>query len=355
MNQPPSSLLGRPWLALVGIAISVAALWLAIQGVDLDFVRQRLAQADLAYFVAVLGVAAVQVVLRTARWRLLLPRRPDGTRIRGRRLLPVLLIGYLGNVALPARLGEVVRTYLVARREEVDPIEVFGTVVLERILDVVALAGFALLVAAAIGAPSWIVGAAAVAAAIGVAGLFVATAGLPRIVRFLSGRVEAGGTRSSWLDFPGLRGIVRLARRFAAGAGTQRPTTVALAAALSLAAWPLDALLVWLVAASIHIELSLPAAALISAAAVLSTAVPSAPGYVGTYELAAAFAARAMGVPESPAFALAILAHAFTVLPVAIAGAASLIALRGSIGAALPPSPSGASPQAVQPRALGED
>jgi uncharacterized membrane protein YbhN (UPF0104 family) len=209
-------------------------------------------------------------------------------------------------------------------------------VVLERILDVVALAVFALVVATAIGAPGWIVGAAAVAAIVGASALFLATAGLPQFMKFFAGRLEPGRTEPSWLDFPGLRGIVRVARRFAAGlGGRQRPRTIALAAGLSLAAWPLDALLVWLVAASIHIDLALPAAALVSAAAVLSTAVPSAPGYVGTYELAAAFAAQAMGVPESPAFALAILAHAFTVLPAAIEGAICLVALRGSFGAAL--------------------
>ena len=105
---------------------------------------------------------------------------------------------------------------------------------------------------------------------------------------------------------------------------------------LSFLAWPLDALLIWLVASSISVEISLGAAALISVAAVLSTAVPSAPGYIGTYELAAAFAARAMGVASSPAFALAVLAHAFTILPVAIAGAVSLMLLRGSLGMALP-------------------
>jgi glycosyltransferase 2 family protein len=349
MNQRPPSLIGRPWLVVAGIVVSVVALWFAVQGVDLAFVGNRLGQADLKYLVAVLVVGSVQLGLRTARWRFLLPRRSDGTRVRSRRLLPVLLIGYLGNVALPARLGEVVRTYLVSRREEIDPIEVFGTVVLERILDVVALAAFALVVATLIGAPGWIVGAAAIAAIVGAVALFLATAGLPQVMKFFAGRLEPGRTQPSWLDFPGLRGVVRLARRFAAGlGGRQRPTTVALAAGLSLAAWPLDALLIWLVAASIHIELSLPAAALISAAAVLSTAVPSAPGYVGTYELAAAFAAQAMGVPESPAFALAILAHAFTVLPAAIAGAVCLIALRGSFGAVLP-SASGSPPPESSP------
>ena len=337
MSRLPSSPFGRIWLALLGIGISVVALWIAVRNVDLAFVAQRLAQADVRYLLVALAVGGVQIWMRTARWQLLLPLRPDGSRARTRRLVPVVLIGYLGNVALPARLGELVRTYLVSRREGMDPAAVLGTVVLERILDVVALAGFALIVALSIGAPAWIVGAAALAAAIGSAALVVAIAGLPTVIWILGPRFGNAATTSRWRRLPGSEALLRIARRFIAGlSGFRSRRAVAGAAALSFIAWPLDALLVWLVAASIDIDISLGAAALISAAAVLSTAVPSAPGYVGTYELAAAFAAQAMGVASSPAFALAVLAHAFTILPAAIAGAVCLVLLRGSLGPILP-------------------
>ena len=334
MSRMPSSPFGRIWLTLLGIGISVAALWIAVRDVDLAFVAQRLAQADVRYLLVAVAVGAVQIWLRTMRWQLLLPVRPDGSRAPTHRLLPVVLIGYLGNVALPARLGELVRTYLVARRESLDPVSVLGTVVLERILDVVALAGFAFIVALAVGAPPWMVGAAALAAATGSVALLVAIAGLPTVVRILGPRFGPATATSRWRPL-----LLRAAGQFSAGvSGSRSRRAVAGAAALSFITWPLDALLVWLVASSIDIDISLGAAALISAAAVLSTAVPSAPGYVGTYELAAAFAAQAMGVASSPAFALAVLAHAFTILPVAIAGAVCLVLLRDSLRVARPRS-----------------
>jgi glycosyltransferase 2 family protein len=337
---------GRLWLAILGICISIAALWIAVRNVDLAFVAQRLATSDVRYLAIALAAGSIQVWLRTIRWQLLLPVRSDGTRVQTRRLVPVLLIGYLGNVVLPARLGEVVRTYLVSRRESLDPISVLGTVVLERILDLVALAGFAMIIAIAIGAPAWIVAAAGVAAALGAVALLVAVVGLPTIVGSLSRRADPAGTRPSWLNFPGSGGVLRIANRFSGGVGgSHRRGTVAIAAVLSLLAWPIDALLVWLVAKSISIDIPLATAALISAAAVLSTAVPSAPGYVGTYELAAASAAQAMGVDGSPAFALAVLAHALTILPAAIAGAICLVVLRGSLGRILPPQSEAASPE----------
>jgi len=336
MSRLPPSPIGRVWLTLLGIGISVAALWIAVRNVDLAFVGQRIAQADVVYLLVALAVGSVQVWLRTGRWQLLLPRRPDGTPVAVRRLVPVLLIGYLGNVALPARLGEVVRTYLVSRREGLDSASVLGTVVLERILDVVSLAGFGLIVAVSIGAPPWIVSAAGLAAALGVLALLVAITGLPTVLGSLSRRVDPPAQESRRFRLPGGTVVLRIASRFTAGVGgSHSRRAVAAAAALSFVAWPLDALLVWLVASSINVEVSLGAAALISATAVLSTAIPSAPGYVGTYELAAAFAAQAMGVDGSPAFALAVLAHAFTILPAAIAGAICLALMRGSLGIVL--------------------
>jgi glycosyltransferase 2 family protein len=104
------------------------------------------------------------------------------------------------------------------------------------------------------------------------------------------------------------------------------------AAIVSAACWVLDAATFWLVALALHAPVSPAAALLISAVTVLGTALPSAPGYVGTFDLAAAAAARALGVASSPAAALALLAHAVTVLSTAGAGAVSLVVIDARLG-----------------------
>jgi hypothetical protein len=86
------------------------------------------------------------------------------------------------------------------------------------------------------------------------------------------------------------------------------------------------------VARSVGVTIDPPAALLIAAVTVLGTALPSAPGYVGTFELAAASTAQALGVAAAPALALAVLAHAMAVLPVAIAGAVSLVVMDARLG-----------------------
>ena len=116
----------------------------------------------------------------------------------------------------------------------------------------------------------------------------------------------------------------------AAGARVlDRPGAVLGAAALTLAAWFLDAAVFWLAAVALNLEISPAEAMLLSAVAVLSTAVPTAPGYVGTFELAAVAAASVAGITGEPALALAVLAHAITLVPLSIAGAVSLCAMGG--------------------------
>jgi glycosyltransferase 2 family protein len=313
---------------LVGLLVSVAALWVVIHSVDLAACADVLSRANPVLLIACLAVIATQVTLRALRWRLLLPPRRGGGHAKVRRIIPVLLVGYLGNAVLPARLGEPIRAYLVARREDLDAAEAFGSVVLERVVDTATLAVMAFVAAMAVNAPTWIVQATAVAAIAGTAvtvALVVIGPGrmvlwTRRIVAHLPFATRAEPILKRLDDFA--RGIDR----------PSRSSAIVVAALVSAACWMLDATTFWLVAQSIGVPVDPAAALLIAAVTVLGTALPSAPGYVGTFELAAATTAQALGVSAAPALALAVLAHAMTVLPTAGAGAVSLIAMDARLG-----------------------
>lgn len=185
------------------------------------------------------------------------------------------------------------------------------------------------------GAPRWIVDLAVIAAV--AAGVLLAVlalvglAGPTRAVDRLSGRFRPGLAASL---------VTRLAgafREFATGIGaSHRRPAILVAALLSLLAWGMDATLIWLAASSIGVTLEPAQAVLIAGVAVFATIIPAAPGYVGTYELAATATAVALGVDPESALAVAILAHALTLLPMAGAGAVALLAIQraGPRGAA---------------------
>ncbi len=304
----------RRWLlVLVGLAISAVAAWLAIRGVDLDATLATIRSADPAPLAATLAVIAVQLVIRSWRWQALLPSTSadEGPRerVRIRRIVPVALVGYLGNAVLPARLGEPLRSVVLARRERLPIASVFGSAVLERVLDTFVLAALGLVAAVAIGVEPWIVRVGLIGVVISAVVLVVlalAPSVLPRV-------------RSA-----ALAGVIRLALRFAEVARLRGPRALAVAISLSLVAWLLDATVYWLVARSLGVELAPLGAVLVSAVTVLSTAVPSAPGYVGTFELAAVAALGALGVAPDTALACALVAHAAAVLPMTVAGAAAI-------------------------------
>src|SRR5919108_4818800 len=127
--------------------------------------------------------------------------------------------------------------------------------------------------------------------------------------------------------------IRELIARFAESLGgpSRRPVIMA-AVGLSGIAWLLDATSFWLAATSVDSGLDYPAAMLVDGVTVLGTAVPSAPGYVGTFEFAGAGMAGALGGRPAPAFALALLAHVMTLVPLAIGGSISLIAMGARLG-----------------------
>jgi hypothetical protein len=313
---------------VAGVAISIVALAIVFSSVDVSEAWLVLVGASLPWLVAVLGIVAVQLLVRGWRWRMVLPPRPSGEPVPVTRTIAPLLVGYLGNAVLPARLGEPIRAFLIARREQLDTLESFGATMLERLVDIVTLALIGFAAALALGAQWWIVAVGAVAGFGGLAAL-----GLLVVVGFTR-LADIGAAILSRIGIA--KRTARLqhwARSFAKGVdrGRDLPRLVGVVM-VSIVAWALDALIFFLVAMSLGIELGFPEAVLIGAVAVLATAIPAAPGYVGTFELAATATAVALGVPRAEALALAVLVHVVTVVPVALAGAAALIVTGAKLG-----------------------
>jgi hypothetical protein len=311
-------------LRVLGLVLTVLALWLVARSIDLATTASIIAKASIPPLVAIILVGATQLVIRSIRWRVLIRGGGADAQLPIRRVLPVLLIGYLGNVVLPARLGEPIRAYLLAVRENLSPTQTFGSVVLERVIDLTTLAIVGFVAAFALGTAAWLLQLTAVVAGIGIAALLILAHGAQPLIERLRSLTGNRAVIEPWLD---------RADRFAQGAGAVHGIgSIAVAGGISLTAWLLEVVSMWLAGAAIGVDLSLAVAMLIAAVAILGTAVPAAPGYVGTYELAAASAAGALGVPPAQALALAVVAHALTIIPPMIAGTVSLNILHEHLG-----------------------
>jgi hypothetical protein len=338
--------LQRSAIAAVGLAASGISLVLLAHVVDLGQTAGILGETAIAP--VILGLAIFQVGLLLRFWicRTLLPPRPDGARVPIRRIAPVIMVGLLGNVLLPARFGEVIRAYLFSRREGVPLGGSLGSTALERILDTATLAVMAFVAAVIAGSTGWIVQGTGLLAAAGII-LIVALAatGLGPFVRLI-GRLAGIAVLN--------RPVTAVTRRLEAfvywSGGAHRRGPIALALGLTVVAWLAFAGMFLFVGWAVGAQVSPAGALLITAVTILATAIPSAPASVGTFELAAVTAAVSLGVPANTALALAVLAHAVSLLPTLVGGPLSLAfvgwgGLRGLSGAAFtevglePPAP----------------
>lgn len=308
---------GAPILrALVGIAISVVAGFLALRSVDPARVGAVLAAAALPWLGVMLGCNLVDIALRGRRWqRLLAPVAP----VRYRAMLGYLLIGYLANNLLPARLGELVRSHVLGDREGLSRTTVFGTIVIERAIDtttVVAIGAgsVALLSVRGVLGESLSLGLGFVVLVVGGIAVLLAAHRLPVLRSLLAGLAR----------WPRVHDLVGRLRVGLAVAG--RPATLAEAAVLTLAAWSASVLAFAAAGGAVGAELSLSQAGFVAATVALATAVPSGPAYLGTFELAAMTAGTAVGVPAEHAFALGLLVHAGIVAVTSTGGAIAFAA-----------------------------
>jgi uncharacterized membrane protein YbhN (UPF0104 family) len=298
----------------VGAAVSLACLWLAFRGLALAEVGKALAGARywllapaLALYLAGVGVRAVR------RRRLLLPVAdvPSG------RLFPIVVIGYMANDVLPARLGEVVRCYILRRREGVPTSTGLGTVLLERVLDGITMLAFMALALPLLPFSAALYrllagGAAVFGGAVVVLVLLAARPGLAARVaeattRFLPAgpRERLGGVALSFFGGQAALG----------GAGATLRIF-----ALSCAAWLIEAGVYYLLMFAFPMAPSLPLALLTVAVVSLGTVLPSSPGFVGVYDFLGRSVLGQFGVPAAEALAYVLVVHAALALPVTLLG-----------------------------------
>ena len=129
-----------------GIVISAACVWLSMRDVRPAEVLGALREANYLGFAFVMAMTLVAFFIRAVRWR---PLLSTPQRIGTDSLFSAVMIGFMANNMLPLRLGEFVRAWALARRENLSKTTVLATVVVERVVDMLtllAILGIALLV-----------------------------------------------------------------------------------------------------------------------------------------------------------------------------------------------------------------
>jgi hypothetical protein len=306
----------KRWQLWLGVLISAVFLWLALRGLRLGEVAESISEANYWWLVPSVATYFVAVWVRTWRWDYML--RPL-KHIPVRRLFPVVVIGYMGNNIYPFRAGEVLRSYVLRRQEDVSMSASLATVIVERVFDglVMLVFVFAALPLAPLPSDSirWLVIVASVAffaAVVVFFGLAAAPERAMQLVSWLSGRFVPGRFRQR---------LVAVAARFLAGLESLRSfRNVLMIFFTSILIWLLETVKYWFVMQAFDFEVSFFALMLMNGVVNLATTLPSAPGYIGTFDLPGITVLTLYGVEIETARAYTLVLHAALWLPITLLG-----------------------------------
>jgi uncharacterized protein (TIRG00374 family) len=289
---------------------------------NLSGVAAEIAHARKDLIVWSVVIAAVMPVVRTFRWRYLLD--PIGPTRFGP-VLRATIIGFAALSLLPARAGDVIRPYLVARTERLSTASVFATIVMERALDVVIvlilLASFVWLFDGTAILPASVLAPIQASATIA-GGVVIVLMGVMWTLATHPERIERLVARTDRvLPRRVAHTLARLARTFSEGfAVTREPRDLAVAFVLSFPLWVCIAFQAWLVTRAFGIAIPVTASFLVQAMLVIGVAVPT-PGAVGSFHEAYRIAVTTFfHAPNNAAVSAALVLHAVSFVTSVVPG-----------------------------------
>jgi uncharacterized protein (TIRG00374 family) len=309
----------RVGLGAVGLAVTALCIYLALKGVALDDAADALRESDLWWLAPTLPVFALAIWLRGLRWWALFSpaQRPPL-----RAVTYALLVGYFFNNILPARAGEAARVIALHNRAKTPRAETIGTVVVERLFDVLAL--LLVLFACYPWLPeiSWLRKAAIFAAFV----VVVISVLIAVIVKYDERAVHWLLTPLRKVKRPGFAARVEQAAVDATrGLVALREPRIALRGfVLTVVSWVAIAVSYWILMSAFALDLPLTSAILVVVAINLSLVLPSSPAALGVFEAATIIALKAFDVPQAEALSYALVLHLLNLVPFLVIGAGLL-------------------------------
>lgn len=356
----------KKWQFWFGVLISILFLWLALRGLHLGDFWGAMQKANYIWLLPAILVYFVGVWVRAWRWHYLLA---PIKKIPTSAMFPITTIGYMGNNIYPARAGEVLRAVILKRKEGVPVSASLATIIVERIFDGVVMLAFVFVnlteLAKLTGASGFVgniqqvavIGSGVFAAALLV---FLLAAAFPfqaektavwfisrfvpekirkpgawfkvlvslilRLIFQRGGRIIEEGTQAETstegTDFILLREkLLGIIHKFLAGLQSLRsPLNVLMVFFTSVIIWLLETAKYWLVMHAFDFTVSFFALMLMNGIVNLATTIPSAPGYIGTFDAPGIAVLTAYGVDQATAAGYTLVLHVALWVPITLLG-----------------------------------
>jgi len=309
----------KRWLIWLGLIISVIFLYFAFRKINYTELWAALKNTQLWWLIPGLLIYFFGMVVRTWRWGYLLnplKRVPSAT------LFPIIIIGYMGNNVFPLRIGEVLRSVVLKRHEEVSISGSLATIVVERIFDAVVIVGFVLL---NLGQLTGLTGVAQLSklvpwgGAIFLIGLlvFILIAIFPNPAARL-----IHGTINKILPEKWRKPVAGVVDKFLDGLKSLRSAKdVGMIFLTSVLVWLLETCLYWSVNQAMGLDLNFQQLMLLNGVVNMVLLIPAAPGGLGTFDAASRAMLEAYDIASEPALGYTLILRIALWLPITLIGA----------------------------------
>lgn len=309
------------WKFWLGIGVSAILIFFLFRGVDYRKLWEASSHADLYYWIPAFLIQYLLMLIRALRWQYLMrPMKEIG--IAG--LFSATTIGFMANNLLPARMGELVRAYVIGQKEGVSITASFATIVVERLFDIATVLSLTVAVFLFLELPG---GVSEIKGMVrgGAYGLLIIAAILVLFLFLLVRYREKGLSIIKTVLRPFPEGVQEQSVLFlgSLAAGLEivkgrRP--LLMVSFYSILNWFVSALPIYIITASFGFMLPFSSALLILILLAFAVSVPSSPGYVGPFHYAVYLGLGFYGIGKEEAIGMAIVMHLAQFVPLVILG-----------------------------------
>jgi uncharacterized protein (TIRG00374 family) len=295
------------WYLPAAIVLSLIFLYLAIRGVNWDEFISTILHCHAIYLFPAILITLVNYFVRSQRWGIL---------VRANQPVPTLTmfwstgIGYLGNNFLPFRTGEILRSAVLGYKTGISKIYVLATALTERVIDAIFLIILGMLIIPSIHSlPEWLSPAMWTLGFLGFT-VFIVLLFAPHLKKPIVHLIDHFPMPTKWHS-----SLIEWLEQFLHGAASfQKPSRALLFLLFTCLIWLLDAVGMMFSGRAFSLDISISQSLLLLVGLGLSSAIPSAPGYVGVFQFVAVSILGIFEYPKSQILAFILVAQAIGML-----------------------------------------
>ena len=281
---------------ILGVIISALFLYLTFRGVQFETIFQGLKNVKYVYLIPALSFLLLISFLRSLRWGIVLSSLG---KIDQKKLYPLTCIGYMAVIVIPMRIGELLRPYLLSATSQIPMGSALGTIVVERVLDILTVLGILFIVVLIFPSPGWL--------------LKTGYSLLPLLFLFISFLCLFYFRREFALRlfksvskiFPDKISIKleELLKNLGDGLSIiENPVGLAYALFLSVLIWISSALAIFSLYSFLNLQLTLVSSFVVLVITIIGVSLPAAPGMVGNFQYAVILGLSLFYIEKTDAF-----------------------------------------------------